>query len=99
MIYEIAEIDITAGQEAQFEAAVAQAAAEFQSAKGCRSMKLHRSIEFTSRYRLVVGWDTVEDHMITFRESEGFQVWRKLASPFFRGAPRVEHVTTVFEGF
>ncbi|TXS90305.1 antibiotic biosynthesis monooxygenase [Parahaliea maris] len=99
MIYEIAEIDVTPGSEAEFEAAVAQASEHFRGAQGCRSLKLERGIEHPARYRLVVGWDSVEDHMETFRSSEGFQHWRRLASPFFAGAPRVEHVSCVLDAF
>jgi quinol monooxygenase YgiN len=99
MIYEIAAIDIKHGSEAQFEAAVSEASAQFRQAKGCRSMKLERSIEHSSHYRLVVGWDSVDDHMVTFRESEGFQLWRQLASPHFALPPKVEHVRCVLEVF
>ena len=99
MIHEIAEIEVIAGHEAAFEAAVAKAAPHFKTARGCRSFALDRSIEHAQRYRLVVGWDTVEDHMVHFRESEGFQAWRALAGPHFASPPRVEHVTTVVDGF
>lgn len=99
MIYEIAEIDVTPGSEADFETAVAEASAHFRQAQGCRSLKLHRGIEYPARYRLVVGWDSVDDHMVTFRDSAGFQEWRRLASPFFASAPRVEHVSCVLDAF
>ena len=99
MVFEIAQIEVSAGQQSAFEAAVAEAAPHFQSAKGCRSLKLERSVEFPSRYRLVVGWDTVDDHMVTFRQSEAFQIWRTLAGPHFAGPPQVEHVTTVLDAF
>lgn len=98
MIYEIAEIEIAAGSEAAFEKAVAQASPLFQSAQGYCSMTLNRSTEFPQRYRLVVGWETIEDHMIAFRESEAFLEWRRLASPHFAAPPRVEHVSVVFNG-
>ena len=96
MIFEIAEIDITAGHEADFEQAVEQASVHFKTATGYCSLSLNRSVEHPSRYRLVVGWESVEDHMVTFRESEGFQEWRRLASPHFATPPRVEHVQKVF---
>jgi len=99
MIHEIAEIDVTPGSEEAFEAAVAAAAPHFRAAKGCRSLKLHRSIEMPSRYRLVVEWDSVDDHIVSFRESDGFQQWRALASPHFAAAPRVEHVSKVLDAF
>lgn len=99
MIREIAEIDVIAGQEDAFEAAVAKALPHFQAARGCRSFALDRSIEHPQCYRLVVGWDSVDDHMIHFRKSAGFQAWRALVGPHFAAPPRVEHVATVLHGF
>lgn len=99
MIFEIAEIEVHAGQEEQFESAVAQASPLFRQARGCRSMKLERGIEHPSRYRLVVGWNSVDDHMLTFRNSESFQRWRELAGPFFASPPKVEHVSCVLDAF
>ena len=99
MIHEIAEIEVKAGHESAFEAAVVEAAPYFNAARGCRSFELNRSIENSQRYRLVVGWDTVEDHMVHFRESEGFQSWRSLVGPHFASPPQVEHVATVIKGF
>ena len=98
-IWEIAEIEVAEGREPAFEAAVAEAATHFKAARGCRSFALDRSIEYPQRYRLVVGWDSVDDHMIHFRESEGFQAWRALAGPYFVAPPRVEHVARVIDGF
>jgi heme-degrading monooxygenase HmoA len=99
MIWEVAAITIKSGMESEFEAGVAQAASVFQKARGCRSLKLHRSIENPSNYRLVVGWDTVEDHMVHFRNSEGFSEWRRLVSHCFEAPPAVEHTSEVLTGF
>lgn len=95
MIQEIATITIDPARAAEFTEAVAQARPHFEAAKGFISLALERSIEHPERYRLVVGWETVENHMIDFRESAGFAAWRALASPFFVGAPVVEHVERV----
>ena len=65
MITEIAQIDVKPGTEAEFEKGVKQAIPIFKRAKGCRSMELRRSIEKPSRYRLFVGWDTVENHVMS----------------------------------
>lgn len=99
MIHEIASIEVKPGSEADFEAAVAKAVPLFKSAAGCQSMKLVRSIETPARYHLVVGWNSVEDHMVTFRESPAFQQWRALAGPHFASPPQVEHIATAVEGF
>ena len=99
MITEIAQIDVKPGAEAEFEKGVKQAAPIFKRAKGCRSMELRRSIEKPSRYRLFVGWDTVENHTNDFRGSADFQEWRKLVAHCFASPPDVEHVSEVVRGF
>lgn len=99
MIYEIATIEVREGDEAAFEAAVTQAVEIFRRASGCRSMNLERGIEHPARYRLVVGWDRIEDHMEIFRTSAGFQQWRALVGRYFANAPEVEHVATAIQGF
>ncbi|WP_225007292.1 antibiotic biosynthesis monooxygenase family protein [Novosphingobium percolationis] len=95
MIHEIATITIDPARAADFEAAVAAARPHFEAATGFVSFGLQRSIETPERYHLVVGWESVEAHMVDFRASEGFQHWRTLASPFFAAPPSVEHVSTV----
>ncbi|MPS69743.1 MULTISPECIES: antibiotic biosynthesis monooxygenase family protein [Novosphingobium] len=91
MIHEIATLTIEPARAATFEAAVAMARPHFEAAKGFVSFALQRSVENPARYHLVVGWESVEAHMVDFRESEGFQAWRALAGPFFVEAPSVEH--------
>lgn len=91
MVTEIAYITIDPARAAAFEAAVAEAAAAFRADQGCRSMRLERVVEDPAQYRLVVGWDSVEAHMVAFRESPNFTRWRELAGPFFAVPPRVEH--------
>ncbi len=99
MILEIAQIDVKAGLEQEFEAGVAKAVPFFKRAKGCKSMTLHRSIEKPARYRLFVEWDTVENHTVDFRGSADFQEWRKLVGHCFASPPEVEHVRTTVSGF
>ena len=99
MIFEIAEIHIKPDSQPAFEAAVGAAVPLFQRAKGCLSMRLERSIEQTDGYRLVVGWETLDDHIVHFRGSADFQEWRRLVGEYFLAPPRVEHTNTVFTGF
>src|SRR5438270_6355766 len=98
MVTEIAQIEIKPGMEAAFEAGVTNAAPIFQRARGCKGMELHRSLEQPQRYRLLVKWDTVENHTVDFRGSEDFQEWRKLVGHCFAGAPEVEHTRRVVMG-
>jgi hypothetical protein len=46
---------------------------------------------------LLIGWRSLEDHTVGFRESESFVKWRELIGPFFAGAPQVDHWSEVFE--
>lgn len=98
MIKELAEIDIKPGSEAAFEAAATIARDLFLGSKGCIAFRLHRSLEQPSRYRMFVEWETIEDHMIEFRNSDAFLEWRKLCGPYFQNPPRVEHLVIIVEG-
>ncbi len=98
MIREIALIEVLPGQEEAFEVAVHAAFPAFLAAEGCHGVELLRSIEYGSRYRLVVLWETVEHHVVLFRASSGFARWRELASPYFASPPVVEHVRVVESG-
>ncbi|HEV2273631.1 MAG TPA: antibiotic biosynthesis monooxygenase family protein [Acidobacteriaceae bacterium] len=95
MVLELVEIDVQAGKEADFEAAVRQARPLFLRAKGCTAMELVRSIENPQRYRLFVHWATLENHTVDFRGSQDFLEWRKLVSGYFAAPPRVEHQAQV----
>lgn len=95
MVTEIALLTIDPAQSAGFEAAVAAAAPLFQAARGCRHMSLERVIERPGQYRLVVQWESVEAHMVDFRESPAFAQWRALAGPFFTGPVDMVHSEAV----
>jgi quinol monooxygenase YgiN len=99
MFLEIAQFDIRPGLTAEFEANVAKAQPLFQRAKGCRGMELHRSSEVPTRYRLLVQWETIENHTVDFRGSPDFQDWRRLVGHCFATAPYVEHTNRVWFGF
>lgn len=99
MIYEIADIEVIKGQETAFEEAVKKACGYFKQAKGCRSLALQKVLETPNFYRLVVGWDKMEDHMVTFRESDDFTAWRALVGPHLAGSPNVVHVSQLPHGF
>jgi quinol monooxygenase YgiN len=99
MFWEIAQIDVKTGEEAAFEAGVEQAVPLFRRAKGCHGMRLHRSVEIPTRYRLVVHWETMEDHTVHFRGSPDFQEWRRLVGPYFASMPAVEHTQALLLGF
>jgi heme-degrading monooxygenase HmoA len=91
MILEQAIFRVTPGSEQEFEAALEQAKQIIAQSHGFRSLKLLRGIEEPSTYLLLNEWDTVEDHMQGFRESDLFVRWRELIGPYFAAAPEVQH--------
>jgi heme-degrading monooxygenase HmoA len=99
MILEIAQVDVKPGLEPEFEANVAKAAPLFKRAKGCKGLALERSVEKPGRYRLLVRWETLENHTIDFRSSEDFKEWRRLVGHCFAETPYVEHTRQVGNWF
>ena len=99
MIFELAQIEVTSGKEAAFEAAVTQALPLFHRARGCSGVQLQRTLEHPSRYVLQVQWATLEDHTVHFRQSEDFGAWRALVGPFFAEgtSPVVVHTAVVVQ--
>ena len=99
MITEIAQIDIKPGMEKEFEAGVAKAAPVFKRAKGCRAMRLMATVERPQHYRLLIEWETLENHTVDFRSSADFQEWRTLVAHCFAAPPSVEHMREAVKGF
>lgn len=99
MVKELAELTIKPGHEEAFEAAVASAVPLFQRAQGSRTMTLERSDEAPQRYRLIVGWESVDDHMVSFRQSVDFQRWRELIADHLAEPPKVEHLRNALTAF
>ena len=96
MILEIADIRISAGQNAAFEIAIQHGLATVASqAKGFKGAKVNRGIESPERYILQIFWDTLEDHTVGFRQGPLFAQWRAIVWPFFAAPPVVEHVDLV----
>ena len=95
MILETAELTIAPGHEAPFEAAVREAVPLFLAAQGCKGLRLHRVVETPGLYRLLVDWETLDDHTVHFRGSEAFTRWRALVSPHFAAPPAVTHSAEV----
>jgi heme-degrading monooxygenase HmoA len=92
MILEIADIRITPGKGAAFEAAVRTGAETvIAQAQGFRGFKLNRGVESPDRYVLMVYWETLEDHTVGFRQGPLFAQWRAIVGPFFAAPPAVEH--------
>ncbi len=96
MILEVAVLDVKPGQETAFEGAFGKAQGIISSMPGYVSHQLHKCVEKTSRYILLVNWQSLEDHTVGFRESEQYQEWRTLLHHFYEPFPEVEHYTSVY---
>lgn len=94
MILEIADIRITPGKQAEFDAAIVRGLEQVISkAKGYVAHQVQKGMESPERYVLMIWWQTLENHTVDFRESEAFQQWRSFVGPFFAAPPNVEHFT------
>ncbi|RZU02217.1 antibiotic biosynthesis monooxygenase family protein [Rivibacter subsaxonicus] len=94
MILELADIRIQPGRQAEFDAAIERGIETvIAQAKGFRGYKINKGIESPERYLLMIFWDTLENHMVDFREGPAFAQWRAIVGPFFAQPPQVEHFT------
>lgn len=91
MILEVAILDVRAGQEQAFEAAIRQAGPLIAGAQGYVSHQVQRCLEQPGRYILLVNWQTLEDHTVGFRGSAAYQEWKGLLHHFYDPFPVVEH--------
>lgn len=48
-------------------------------------------IERPNVYMFTIDWETIEDHMVGFRESDQYTQWRTTIGPHFDGPAVVEH--------
>jgi|UPI0005670311 heme-degrading monooxygenase HmoA len=99
MIREVASILIKPGTGEQFEEEFKKAIPLFKRANGCQSVQLERSVEDPLRYLILISWETLEDHVVGFRNSEDHGLWRELVGGFFAAPPSVDHTEIVIEGF
>jgi heme-degrading monooxygenase HmoA len=95
MVLEHAVIDVRPGTGAHFEEAVAEARSIIAASHGFISLQLHRGIEAPDRYLLLVEWETLDDHVVGFRQSDAFARWRGLIGPYFASPPVVDHLWPV----
>lgn len=96
MIQEVAILQIKPNQNQEFEIAFKEASKIIISMPGYISHSLQQCIEIENRYLLLVNWQTVEDHTISFRRSQQYQTWKELLHHFYEPFPTVEHYKKVF---
>lgn len=97
MILEQAVLQVKAGEESAFEAAMLRAAPVIAGAAGYIGHQLQRCIETPGRYLLLVRWEALEAHTVGFRGSPAFAEWRALIGSHFATPPLVEHYEGVLD--
>lgn len=95
MILEAATLNIVPGEDRRFEEALRRASPIIAAAKGYVSHELHKCHETQGKYLLLVQWNTLDDHLVGFRQSPAFQEWRRLIQPFYQAPAVVEHFTRI----
>lgn len=99
MVIERAEFQVVAGRGAEFEAALVHGARTLLSrARGMRGWWVERCVEQPERFVLRVRWDTIEDHMVGYRQSPLSPEFKALVAPFFAQPPEVVHFEAVSDG-
>lgn len=98
MYLEVADFVIHEGRGAEFDQAIERGVREvIAKAKGFKGFKVQKGVENPHRYLLMIYWETIENHMVDFRESAEFATWRSFVGPYFAEPPKMEHFTLLTE--
>ena len=95
MILEAALLNVKSGQEKEFEEAFRHASCIIASMPGYITHELHHCLEVENKYFLLVQWNRLEDHTVSFRGSPEYQEWKRLLHHFYEPFPTVEHFEKV----
>lgn len=98
MITEIAQVEILADKHGDFEKALDVAVETvLMKARGFLDFELLHGIEQGDLYTFLIRWESLEDHTVSFRESDLYVQWREIIQPYFASNPKVDHWTPIFE--
>ena len=95
MILEVAKLDVKPGMESEFETVFGKASSLISGMRGYQGHELHRCFEQPNRYLLLVHWNSLEDHVVGFRQSAEYGEWKSLLHHFYDPFPVVEHYAAV----
>lgn len=91
MVLEVAVLTIIQGQQANFERDYETAGQYISASKGYIRHSLQKCVEKDNQYILLVDWETLEDHTVTFKQSTYFKEWEALLHHYYDPFPTVEH--------
>jgi heme-degrading monooxygenase HmoA len=95
MILEVAIMKIKPELISKFEAVFPKAAAISASTPGYISHELQRCVETKGKYFYLIRWESIEAHMVNFRQSPRRDEFRNLLSGFWVEPPFAEHFEAV----
>jgi heme-degrading monooxygenase HmoA len=91
MIIEHALLNVRPGEEAAFEAAMAEAKPLIAASPGFLGIEVRPASEQSGVYLLLVRWETIADHRDGFRQSDRYGKWSGLLHRFYDPMPRVTY--------
>jgi heme-degrading monooxygenase HmoA len=91
MILEVAILHIKPEDIEKFEQAYPKVEPIFRSVKGYISHEMQRCVETRGRYHFLIRWESIEAHMVNFRQSDKVKQFRDLVGPYFAQPPVAEH--------
>ncbi|WP_053363399.1 antibiotic biosynthesis monooxygenase [Bacillus sp. FJAT-27251] len=95
MVQETFLLEVKPGTEQDFEQAFQKAANLVHAAHGCLGSELKRCVEQENKYLVAIEWETVEDHVVHFKNSPAFEELKALIGPYYLHPPTVEHYQEV----
>ncbi len=91
MIIEHALLQVRAGEEAAFEAAMAEATPLIAASPGFIDIEVRPAAEQAGTYLLLVRWESISHHRDGFRKSDRYEQWRGLLHRFYDPMPVVTY--------
>jgi heme-degrading monooxygenase HmoA len=95
MVLEIAIMKIKLDRIAEFEAAFPRAAEISASTPGYISHELQRCVETPGKYFYMIRWESIEAHLVNFRESPRRAQFRDVLVEFWAEPNFTEHFEAV----
>jgi heme-degrading monooxygenase HmoA len=91
MILEVAILHIKPEDIDKFEAVYPKVEPIFRSVKGYISHEMQRCVETKGRYHFLIRWESIDAHMVNFRQSDKVKQFRDLVGGYFAQPPVAEH--------
>jgi hypothetical protein len=91
MVFEQFLVKVKAGRESEFEAAMELGLRTVMArAAGMRAWSFRRCVETPDHYQVQLEWDSIEDHLVGYRESPLASQFRAIVTPLYDGWPETK---------